>query len=67
MSVSLPRTYTRITLQSRPEAPILPDTFKTEKLPAADLRRNLKDGQALIKVDYVSLDPAMRGWLRDQR
>lgn len=27
----------------------------------------LEDGQVLIKVDYVSLDPAMRGWLNAKR
>lgn len=27
----------------------------------------IKDGEALIKIHYVSLDPAMRGWLRDAK
>ena len=27
----------------------------------------LADGQFLVKVDYLSLDPAMRGWLNDVR
>ncbi|MGB1217638.1 MAG: NADP-dependent oxidoreductase, partial [Saprospiraceae bacterium] len=26
-----------------------------------------KDGEVLIKVHYVSLDPAMRGWMNDTR
>ena len=25
------------------------------------------EGQVLLRVDVVSLDPAMRGWLRDVR
>jgi NADPH-dependent curcumin reductase CurA len=29
--------------------------------------RDLKPGEVLIKVLLVSLDPAMRGWMRDQR
>ncbi len=27
----------------------------------------LKDGQALLKTHYVSLDPAMRGWMNDAK
>jgi NADPH-dependent curcumin reductase CurA len=26
---------------------------------------NIEDGQLLIKIEYISLDPAMRGWLND--
>ena len=25
------------------------------------------DGEAIVKVEYFSLDPAMRGWVRDER
>jgi len=25
------------------------------------------DGEAVVKVEYLSLDPAMRGWVRDER
>ncbi|MCX4098243.1 NADP-dependent oxidoreductase [Nocardia sp. alder85J] len=43
----------------------LPDadtwTVTTEELPA------LTPGQFLVKIDYISLDPAMRGWLDDVR
>lgn len=43
----------------------LPDaatwTLKTEEVPA------LEPGQVLIKNEYVSLDPAMRGWMNDTR
>ncbi|MFY0650843.1 MAG: NADP-dependent oxidoreductase [Cyclobacteriaceae bacterium] len=27
----------------------------------------IKDGEALVKVHYVSLDPAMRGWMNDAK
>ncbi|TFK92657.1 alcohol dehydrogenase [Polyporus arcularius HHB13444] len=59
-----PSTYTQITLAERPEAEILPTTFKREVVPL-----NLKPGpkQILVKLRYVSIDPAMRGWLRDKR
>ncbi|MQY25827.1 NADP-dependent oxidoreductase [Nocardia aurantia] len=36
-------------------------TVTTEELPAPG------PGQFLVKVDYISLDPAMRGWLNDVR
>ncbi len=36
-----------------------------------DLQKNpipeIKDGEALIKIHYVSLDPAMRGWMNDAK
>ncbi|WP_208006839.1 NADP-dependent oxidoreductase [Aeromicrobium phragmitis] len=56
-------TTTRITLAQRPTG--LPDdsTWAVEKveLPGP------AEGQVLVKVDHISLDPAMRGWLNDVR
>lgn len=56
-------TTKRITLAQRPSG--LPDdsTWATEEvdLPAP------ADGELLVKVDHISLDPAMRGWLNDVR
>lgn len=56
-------TTKRITLAQRPTG--LPDatTWATEEvdLPAPG------DGELLVKVDHISLDPAMRGWLNDVR
>lgn len=53
----------RITLAQRPTG--LPDdsTWSAEEvdLPAPG------DGEFLVKIDHVSLDPAMRGWLNDVR
>ena len=59
-----PSQYTKITLAERPEAEILSSTFKRQVVPF-----NLKPGpsQILVKNHYVSIDPAMRGWLRDTR
>ena len=59
-----PSEYTQITLAERPEAEITPTTFKREVVPFT-----LKPGpkQILVKLRYVSIDPAMRGWLRDVR
>jgi NADPH-dependent curcumin reductase CurA len=51
------------TLTSRPKGlPKRSDfTFKTEPAPA------LAEGQILVRNHYISLDPAMRGWMNDAR
>ncbi|MGY0497877.1 NADP-dependent oxidoreductase [Nocardia sp. FBN12] len=53
----------QVRLAQRPSG--LPDadtwTVTTEELPA------LSAGQILVRVDFISLDPAMRGWLNDVR
>lgn len=59
-------TYSRIVLAERPETDIDDKTFKMEKAPMPDAS-SLKNDQVLIKVEHLSLDPAMRGWLRDAR
>ena len=58
--------YSRISLRSRPVADIIPsENFQTERAPLSALVPGAK--QVLVKVTYVSLDPAMRGWMRDTR
>jgi len=59
-----PATYTRIVLNERPVADIVRNTFRTEVLPF-DLKP--KGAEILMQVTWLSLDPAMRGWLRDVR
>ncbi|KAK7923458.1 zinc-binding dehydrogenase [Apiospora marii] len=41
-------------------------TFRMEKGPAPTADQ-LKDGEILVEALYLSLDPAMRGWLNDMR
>ncbi|KAH9904290.1 NAD(P)-binding protein [Xylariomycetidae sp. FL2044] len=54
-------------LAERPQADIIPGkTFRQEKAPAPTADQ-LKDGQILVEALYLSLDPAMRGWLNDTR
>jgi NADPH-dependent curcumin reductase CurA len=60
----LPEIYTRIVLHERPIADITPTTFRTERVPF-DLKP--ATGEVLVQVNWLSLDPAMRGWLRDAR
>ncbi|KAL0061939.1 hypothetical protein AAF712_011223 [Marasmius tenuissimus] len=61
----MPSHYTQIVLNERPKTDITPTTFRSEHLPFADLKP--KENEVVVKVLYLSLDPAMRGWLRDQR
>jgi NADPH-dependent curcumin reductase CurA len=56
--------YKRIVLNKRPEADFQFDTFRTEVAPL-DIKPG--DGQALVQCTHLSLDPAMRGYVRDAR
>lgn len=53
----------RITLAQRPTGLPDDDTWAVEEVevPTAG------DGEFVVKVDHISLDPAMRGWLNDVR
>jgi NADPH-dependent curcumin reductase CurA len=56
-------TYQAVVLASRPKNNIVPgETFKliTKPTPKAS---DLKDGEVIFETIYLSLDPAMRGWL----
>lgn len=59
------QTYTRIYLQERPTGDITATTFNSESLPLSSLEP--ADGQVLVKAHWLSLDPAMRGWINDSR
>lgn len=59
-------SYQKVVLAKRPTADIIPgETFKLERAPVPKAS-DLKDGQVLLEARYLSLDPAMRGWLRGQ-
>jgi hypothetical protein len=53
----------RFTLAARPVGLPRPTDFAFEE---ADLRE-LGDGELLVQVQYISLDPAMRGWMNDAK
>ncbi|KAI0040260.1 alcohol dehydrogenase [Auriscalpium vulgare] len=59
-----PTHYTRIVFNERPQAHIEPNTFRKEVVPF-DLKPG--KGEMVVKTDWLSLDPAMRSWLRDTR
>ena len=56
-------TFTSVVLAKRPKADIVPgETFSLKENPILS-EGDLKDGQVLVEALYLSLDPAMRGWL----
>merc|ERR1711939_736784 len=60
-------TYQKVVLAKRPTADIVPgETFRLER-DSVPRESDLKDGEVLLEARYLSLDPAMRGWLRDAR
>lgn len=54
----------RVVLEERPKESIIPGrTFRKEIGPAPS-SKDLKDGEILVEVLMISLEPAMRGWLK---
>ena len=53
----------QLILKKRPVGMPTKDTWELEANPVGELN----DGEVLIKNHYVSLDPAMRGWMNDAR
>lgn len=61
-------TYSTVTLAQRPKANIVPgETFTFNKNNRAPSANDLKDGEVIFETNYLSVDPAMRGWLNDTR
>ncbi len=52
---------TTVRLAKRPTGMVTADCFTISKEPV----RQPTDGEVLVRVDYISLDPAMRGWLNE--
>lgn len=57
------RTYQRIVLASRPTGPVTPDNFRLETVPVPEVA----EGQLLVRVHYLSLDPYMKGRMLESR
>jgi len=55
--------YKAIKLIKRPGTRITPDVFETVTLDTPEL----DDGQILVKQTHMSLDPAMKGWMSEDR
>ncbi|KDQ59274.1 hypothetical protein JAAARDRAFT_33998 [Jaapia argillacea MUCL 33604] len=63
--MSAPTEFTRVFLHERPETDFTPTTFKSERLSLETLKPG--NGEILVKINWLSLDPAMRGYVKDQR
>ncbi|KAF8520503.1 hypothetical protein JB92DRAFT_2894758 [Gautieria morchelliformis] len=62
--MSVPSQATQLVLSERPVGPITASTFAVKSVPIPE---QLASGDVLVRVNWLSLDPAMRGWLRDTR
>src|ERR1700757_4931846 len=51
----------RFLLRERPSGRIGPDTFELTEEAVPEIG----DGQALVRVDWISLDPTNRAWIND--
>lgn len=58
--MSLPTRRQVWILANPPSGPIQPDTFRLEEAALPEV----KDGEVLIQVDYLSNDPAQRGMIQ---
>lgn len=56
-------TNRRIVLASRPNGPVAPENFRLETVPLPPLA----DGQLLVRNQWLSLDPYMRGRMNEGR
>jgi NADPH-dependent curcumin reductase CurA len=57
----MPDRNRRFLLRERPTGRIGPDTFELSEEAVPELR----DGEALVRVDWISLDPTNRTWIDD--
>lgn len=61
------RQSLQIELAERPHGEIIPGKTFRQTTVTAPTDADLKDGEILVETLYLSLDPAMRGWLDDKR
>jgi NADPH-dependent curcumin reductase CurA len=57
----MPERNRRFLLRERPTGRISPDTFELSE----EAVPQLNDGEALVRVDWISLDPTNRTWIND--
>jgi NADPH-dependent curcumin reductase CurA len=62
--MSPPAQGTHLVLAERPKGPITTSTFSRKSVP---IPAHLEPDNVLVRVDWVSLDPAMRSWINDYR
>jgi NADPH-dependent curcumin reductase CurA len=59
--------YRSVLLAKRPKNTIVPGETFTIKSKTAPTKADLKDGEVIFQTLYLSLDPAMRGWLNGKQ
>lgn len=59
----MPINNEQVVLAERPKDEIIPGTTFHHKTVPAPTEADLEAGDVLVEVLYLSLDPAMRGWL----
>jgi NADPH-dependent curcumin reductase CurA len=57
----MPDRNRRFLLRERPSGRIGPDTFQLSEEPVPEIT----DGEALVRVEWISLDPTNRTWIND--
>ena len=55
--------YRSVVLAKRPKGTIIPGETFSIQTQAVPKETDLKDGEVIFETVYLSLDPAMRGWL----
>ena len=61
MSTAIELTNQQVRLAARPVGLVQHSDFSFSEEPV----REPADGEALVDISYISLDPAMRGWMTD--
>jgi NADPH-dependent curcumin reductase CurA len=58
----MPESNRRFLLRARPEGRISADTFELVEEPVPEI----EDGQALVRIEWISIDPTNRAWIREE-
>jgi NADPH-dependent curcumin reductase CurA len=59
--------YRSVVLAKRPKNTIVPGETFTIKTKTVPTKADLKNGEVIFETLYLSLDPAMRGWLNGKQ
>lgn len=62
----MPVDNLQVVLAERPKGDIIPGQTFHQRVTPAPTAADLADGDVLVEVLYLSLDPAMRGWLNGE-
>lgn len=60
-------SYWQCVIASRPQGMVTEDDFRVEHFPASEVQRELEEGELLVKLVFISVDPYMRGRMNDKK